>query len=91
MADDSKKKAEIKISGMHCASCALNVEKSLNDLEGVDEAKVNFGTEKATVKYDSNKVKQNSGLLKRAMKSCTEYTTTLTHLPTIQSLALSMI
>jgi Cu+-exporting ATPase len=57
MADDSKKKAEIKISGMHCASCALNVEKSLNDLEGVDEAKVNFGTEKATVKYDSNKVK----------------------------------
>ena len=43
------KKAEIKISGMHCASCALNVEKSLNDLEGVDEAKVNFGTEKATV------------------------------------------
>lgn len=57
MADDSKKKAKIKISGMHCASCALNVEKSLNELEGVDEARVNFGTEKATVEYDSNKVK----------------------------------
>ena len=57
MAADSKKKAEIKISGMHCASCALNIEKSLNNLEGVDEAQVNFGTEKATVQYDSDKVK----------------------------------
>jgi Cu+-exporting ATPase len=57
MAKDSKKKAEIKISGMHCASCALNVEKSLQGLEGVGEAQVNFGTEKATVEYDPDKLK----------------------------------
>ncbi len=57
MAKDSKEKAEIKISGMHCASCALNVEKSLQGLEGVGEAQVNFGTEKATVKYDPDKLK----------------------------------
>jgi len=56
MADDSKKKAEIKISGMHCASCALNIEKSLQDMEGVEDAHVNFGTEKATVKYDPDKL-----------------------------------
>lgn len=56
MVNDSKKKAEIKISGMHCASCALNVEKSLQGLEGVEEAQVNFGTEKATVEYDPNKL-----------------------------------
>jgi P-type Cu+ transporter len=56
MVDDSKKKAEIKISGMHCASCALNVEKSLQGLEGVEEAQVNFGTEKATVEYDPDKL-----------------------------------
>ncbi|MBF4474237.1 heavy metal translocating P-type ATPase [Methanobacterium formicicum] len=53
---NSKKKAEIKISGMHCASCALNVEKTLQGLEGVEEAQVNFGTEKATVEYDPEKV-----------------------------------
>jgi P-type Cu+ transporter len=52
----SKKKAEIKISGMHCASCALNVEKTLQDVEGVEDAQVNFGTEKATVEYDPDKV-----------------------------------
>ena len=40
MAEKSTKKANIKISGMHCASCALNVENSLNDLEGVEEAQV---------------------------------------------------
>jgi Cu+-exporting ATPase len=57
MAKDSKEKAEIKISGMHCASCALNVEKSLKGLEGVGEAQVNFGTEKATVEYDPDKLK----------------------------------
>ena len=53
---ESKKKAEIKISGMHCASCALNVEKTLQDVEGVEDAQVNFGTEKATVEYDPDKV-----------------------------------
>ncbi len=56
MADNSKKKAEIKISGMHCASCALNIEKSLQGLEGVEDAQVNFGTEKATVRYDPEKL-----------------------------------
>ncbi|HML04753.1 MAG TPA: heavy metal translocating P-type ATPase, partial [Methanobacterium sp.] len=30
---------------------------TLNEVEGVDEANVNFGTERATVKYDPNKVK----------------------------------
>jgi len=53
---NSKKKAEIKISGMHCASCAMNVEKTLQDLEGVEKAQVNFSTEKATVEYDPQKL-----------------------------------
>ena len=57
MVEESKKKVEIKVSGMSCASCALNVEKSLKNLEGVEEAHVNIGTEKATVKYDPEKLK----------------------------------
>lgn len=56
MENKPKKKAKIKISGMSCASCALNVEKSLENLEGVDEAQVNLGTEEATVEYDSLKL-----------------------------------
>ena len=57
MAEKPKKDANIKISGMSCASCALNVEKSLQTLEGVEKAQVNLGTEEATIKYDPQKLK----------------------------------
>ncbi len=57
MADKPKKNANIKISGMSCASCALNIEKSLGNLEGVDKASVNLGTEEALVEYDPEKLK----------------------------------
>ncbi len=39
---------ELEIAGMTCASCAMRVEKKLNNLDGVD-ASVNYATEKATL------------------------------------------
>lgn len=45
-------KKEIQIAGMHCASCALNIERKLGKLNGVSKANVNFATEKAVVEYD---------------------------------------
>ncbi len=47
-----KKKSTLAISGMHCASCALNIENSLKKQEGIENAIVNFSTEEATVEYD---------------------------------------
>jgi Cu+-exporting ATPase len=41
----------IPIGGMHCAACASNIERALRGVEGVVEAHVNLGTEKATVAY----------------------------------------
>ena len=41
----------IPISGMTCAACVAKIEKALNGLDGVIEAGVNFGVEKATVEY----------------------------------------
>jgi len=46
------KKSTLNISGMHCASCALNIEKTIKKTEGVKDAVVNFSTEEATVEYD---------------------------------------
>ena len=46
------KKQSLGISGMHCASCALTIEKKLNKQPGVKSATVNFATEKASVEYD---------------------------------------
>ncbi|QNU68644.1 copper-translocating P-type ATPase [Ruminiclostridium herbifermentans] len=50
------KKQSIKISGMSCAACAARIEKSLNKLEGVKLANVNFAMEKATIEYDDDKI-----------------------------------
>ena len=49
-------KITVPIKGMHCASCALVIEKTLKKTEGVNEVKVNYGTEKATIEYDKDKV-----------------------------------
>ncbi len=55
-ADGGIKKTSIKITGMTCASCAQNIEKALNKIDGVVKASVNFSFEKAAVEYDSSKV-----------------------------------
>ena len=42
---------DLPITGMTCANCVATVERTLNRLEGVVEATVNFASEKATVRY----------------------------------------
>lgn len=43
------KKAEYYINGMDCPSCALTIEKGLNGLDNIQEAKVNYNTAKLQV------------------------------------------
>ena len=50
------KKVTIPIGGMHCASCAMNIERRLKKLDGVSSANVNYATNRATVDYDESKV-----------------------------------
>ncbi|MCR4281339.1 MAG: heavy metal translocating P-type ATPase, partial [Candidatus Kaiserbacteria bacterium] len=45
----------LKIRGMHCASCAAIIEKTLKKVEGVDSVEVNYGTEAAKISYDEAK------------------------------------
>jgi len=46
----------LNISGMHCASCAINIESALKKKEGVIEANVNIASEKANLKFDPEKI-----------------------------------
>ncbi len=48
----------LEIAGMTCASCVNHVEKALNKVPGVIEARVNLATEKATVTY----VEESTGI-----------------------------
>ncbi len=40
------------VSGMHCASCSVNIANALKEVPGVTDAGVNFATSKATVEHD---------------------------------------
>ncbi|HEX7279972.1 MAG TPA: heavy metal translocating P-type ATPase [Solirubrobacterales bacterium] len=55
VAEERAERLELPIEGMTCSSCAGRVEKSLNQLDGV-EATVNFATEKASVSFDPAQV-----------------------------------
>src|SRR3990167_276635 len=45
-------KVILNISGMHCASCAGNIEGALKKTPGVKSARVNFSLEKVEVEFD---------------------------------------
>ncbi|MFH1840680.1 MAG: heavy metal translocating P-type ATPase [Candidatus Shapirobacteria bacterium] len=49
----SSRRVSLVISGMHCSSCALIIEKSLKKIAGVKEANVNFAAEKATIQVEN--------------------------------------
>ncbi len=50
-----REQTTLALEGMTCASCAARVERTLNNLDGV-EATVNFATETAAVSYDPAQV-----------------------------------
>jgi Cu+-exporting ATPase len=52
---EQRRRVELDIEGMTCASCAARIEKTLNRLEGVD-ARVNFASEQAAIRYDPGRV-----------------------------------
>jgi Cu+-exporting ATPase len=55
-----QKRVQLSLSGMHCTSCALIIEKSLKKMPGVKEANVNFSAEKALITYDESLTKKES-------------------------------
>ena len=47
---------ELPIEGMTCAACAARIGRGLSDLDGVEEANVNYATARAVVSYDPDAV-----------------------------------
>jgi len=58
------KKLKLTIEGMHCASCATNIEKSIKKISGVQSCNVSLLMKKGIVECD-NKV--SDGELKKAV------------------------
>lgn len=52
--------AKFKISGMHCSSCALNIDFDLEDLPGVKKSSTNYAKSETVVEFDSSQVSISS-------------------------------
>ncbi len=59
------KKVKMSISGMHCASCASNIERSLKKVSGVKNVRVNVVMQKGYAEVEDNVSDEE---LKKAVK-----------------------
>lgn len=57
-------KKVLKVEGMHCASCALNIDFDLEDVEGVKKAHTSYAKQNLEVEYDESKVNIDKIVLK---------------------------
>src|SRR4051794_36770904 len=55
-AEAQTREVTFPVTGMTCASCVRRIEKSLGKLEGVAQATVNLAAERATVRFDPQRV-----------------------------------
>lgn len=49
-------KKTFQIKGMHCTSCALNIEQVLKEEKGIKSVSVNYATAKVLLDYNSEKI-----------------------------------
>ena len=63
--------ATFKIEGMTCAmGCAKTIEEKLTEMDGVQNAKVDFETKTATVNFDLDKLQSTD--LTKAVEGCAD-------------------
>lgn len=53
------KKIVLKINGMHCTSCSMNIDGELEDTDGVKEASTNYASQKTEITFDEAKIQEN--------------------------------
>jgi Cu+-exporting ATPase len=51
-----KKIIDLKLAGMHCATCSVTIEEAIAGIGKGTTAKANFGTDSARVEYDPDRV-----------------------------------
>jgi P-type Cu+ transporter len=47
----------LKLKGMDCASCVINIDSVLEDVAGVEEARTSYAKEQTSVTFNAAKVK----------------------------------
>ena len=57
-------KTKFNLSGMHCESCALDIQETLAETAGVNRADVSYADNQAIVDYDETIVQPKTLILK---------------------------
>lgn len=47
-----------KINGMHCSACAMDIDGTLEDTDGVKGANTNYAKQQTEIEFDPQKVKE---------------------------------
>ncbi|MBP7832423.1 MAG: heavy-metal-associated domain-containing protein [Candidatus Levybacteria bacterium] len=70
------KKVKLKIDGMHCTSCAMNIDGELEDTKGVLEAETSYAKQLATVGFDPDQISVEQ-IIAKIKKIDTKYAATV--------------
>jgi len=59
-------KKKLKINGMDCAVCTVNIDLDLEELNGVKKAKTSYAKQICEIEFDSDKISE--GDIKKQIK-----------------------
>ena len=49
-------KTKLAIKGMHCTSCAMNIDFDLEDLKGVIITRTHYARQECSIEFDADKI-----------------------------------
>lgn len=49
-------KKKFKIEGMHCTSCAINIDGELEEMDGIKSSSTSYAKQETEVEYDEEKI-----------------------------------
>jgi Cu+-exporting ATPase len=49
-------KKKLKVEGMHCSSCAMNIDFEVEDLEGIKSVETSYAKQLCEVEFDDEKI-----------------------------------
>lgn len=61
-------KCRFNIKGIDCANCALELERAIKKIEGIENASISFFTEKLDIEYNESDEEEILKKLKKVIK-----------------------
>ena len=61
-------KSKFKIKGLDCANCASQLERAIQQIDGVEKSNINFMTERMEIEYDETRKEEIIQNIKKVIK-----------------------